>query len=167
MQTGDYRPVLTCGKIKPMADRYRTPDDWTVEVVQLAEGERLRIRHRGYYIADVRGVRELEGWIPRAELDLLDRDTLILAFRLRRPTCRSPGRGGVCTRSTDNPGSGIGRSGALVPSGAEHVRARSRRATSRRWSDGLKLTVDRYEQPSRTIIPIIPVPPCQLPLGRV
>jgi hypothetical protein len=33
-----------------MADRYRTPDGWTVEVVQLATGNRLRIRHHGFYV---------------------------------------------------------------------------------------------------------------------
>ena len=75
-----------------MADHYRTPDDWTVEVVQLAEGERLRIRHHGYYIADVRSVSELERWIPQAELEHLDRDTLIPAARLRRADSGTPGR---------------------------------------------------------------------------
>jgi hypothetical protein len=30
------------------------------EVVQLDEGQRLRIRHHGYYIADVRSVHEPE-----------------------------------------------------------------------------------------------------------
>ena len=36
-----------------MRDRYRTPDGWTVEVLQLAAGDRLRIRHHGFYVADV------------------------------------------------------------------------------------------------------------------
>jgi hypothetical protein len=62
-----------------MADRYRTPDGWTVEVVQLAEGERLRICHYGHYVADARSVDDLEHWIPQDELEQLERDTLILA----------------------------------------------------------------------------------------
>ena len=39
-----------------MAERYRSPGGWTVEVVRLAEGERLRIRHHGFYVADARSV---------------------------------------------------------------------------------------------------------------
>jgi hypothetical protein len=35
-----------------VGDRYRIPGGWTVEVLKLAVGERLRIRHYGYYIAD-------------------------------------------------------------------------------------------------------------------
>jgi hypothetical protein len=100
----------TCADLRqdePVADRYHTPDDWTVEVVQLAEGERLRIRHHGYYIADVRSVPELERWIPQAELVHLNHDTLIQASRLRHPTSRSPGRGGACTRPIGIPRPGI------------------------------------------------------------
>jgi hypothetical protein len=64
-----------------MADRYSTPGGWTVEVVQLAEGERLRIRHHGYYVADVRNVDDLARWIPAAELAQLEQEPepLILA----------------------------------------------------------------------------------------
>ena len=62
-----------------MADRYRTPDDWTVEVVQLAAGDRLRIRHHGFYAADVVNVDDLARWIPAAELAQLERETLIPA----------------------------------------------------------------------------------------
>jgi hypothetical protein len=62
-----------------MADRYRTPDGWTVEVVQLAKGDRLRIRHHGFYVADVLNVDDLARWIPSAELAQLKRDTFILA----------------------------------------------------------------------------------------
>jgi hypothetical protein len=62
-----------------MADRYRTPDGWTIEVVQLAEGERLRIRHHGFYVADAPSVDDLARWIPAAELVRLERDTLALA----------------------------------------------------------------------------------------
>jgi hypothetical protein len=65
----------------PMADRYRTPDDWTVEVVELPKGDRLRIRHRGFYVADVVNVDDLARWIPAAELAQLERDTLILAAK--------------------------------------------------------------------------------------
>lgn len=84
---------------------------------------------------------ELERWIPQGELEHLDSGTLILAARLRHPMSRLAGRGGACTRSTDIPRSGIGRSGALVPSGARHGLARSRMVTSQHWSEGLKLTV--------------------------
>jgi hypothetical protein len=59
-------------------DRYRTPDGWTVEVVQLAAGDRLRIRHHGFYVADVVNVDDLGRWIPAAELAQLERDRLIL-----------------------------------------------------------------------------------------
>jgi hypothetical protein len=62
-----------------MADRYRTPDDWTVEVVQLAAGDGLRIRHHGFYVADVANVDDPARWIPAAELAQLEHDTLILA----------------------------------------------------------------------------------------
>ena len=64
-----------------MGDRYRTPGGWTVEVVQLAEGQRLRIRHHGFYVADVVNVDDLARWIPAAQLAQLERepDTLILA----------------------------------------------------------------------------------------
>jgi hypothetical protein len=62
-----------------VGDRYRTPDGWTVEVVQLAAGDRLRIRHHGFHVADVANVDDLAGWIPAAELAQLERDTLILA----------------------------------------------------------------------------------------
>jgi hypothetical protein len=64
-----------------MGDRYRTPDGWTVEVVQLAAGQRLRIRHRGYYVADVRNAGDLGTWIPAAELAQLEQEpeTLIPA----------------------------------------------------------------------------------------
>ena len=63
-----------------MGDRYRTPDGWTVEVVELAAGDRLRIRHHGFYAStDVANVDDLARWIPAAELAQLERDTLILA----------------------------------------------------------------------------------------
>ena len=77
-----------------MADRYHTPGGWTIEVVQLAEGERLRIRHHGYYIADVRNLADLEHWIPQDQLEYLERDTLILASRPRRTGLVPPGLSG-------------------------------------------------------------------------
>jgi len=40
------------GQYGSVGDRYRIPGGWTVEVLQLAVGERLRVRHYGYYIAD-------------------------------------------------------------------------------------------------------------------
>ena len=62
-----------------MDDRYRTPGGWTVEVVHLEAGERLRIRHHEFYVADVRSADDLARWIPAAELAQMERDTLILA----------------------------------------------------------------------------------------
>jgi hypothetical protein len=64
-----------------VSDRYRTPDGWTVEVVQLHAGDRLRIRHHGFYVADVVNVDDLARWMPAAELAQLEReqDTLIPA----------------------------------------------------------------------------------------
>lgn len=41
-----------------MGDRYRTPGAWTVEVVRLAAGDRLRVRHHGFWVADVANVDE-------------------------------------------------------------------------------------------------------------
>ena len=66
------------GQYGQVGDRYRTPGGWTVEVVQLAAGDRLRIRHHGFYVADVLSVDDLGRWIPAAELAQLERDTLIL-----------------------------------------------------------------------------------------
>jgi len=42
-------------------------------------GDRLRISHHGFYIADALSVHDLARWIPAAELAQLERDTLILA----------------------------------------------------------------------------------------
>jgi len=42
-----------------VGDRYRTPGGWTVEVVQLAAGDRLHIRRHGFYVADVLSVDDL------------------------------------------------------------------------------------------------------------
>jgi len=59
--------------MSPMADRYRTADGlWTVEVVRLTgtpdrhDGVWLRIRHHGFYVADVRGIIELAAFFPVA-----------------------------------------------------------------------------------------------------
>lgn len=71
-----------------MADRYHSPGGWTVEVVQLAEGERLRIRHHGFYVADVAAVDGLARWIPADELKRLERNAL-MPGALPRPRCRS------------------------------------------------------------------------------
>lgn len=65
---------LTRGKLGGMPDRYRTPDGWTVEVVQLSgthgrDGQWLRVRYRSYFVADVRSVGELEQWFPLADLE--------------------------------------------------------------------------------------------------
>jgi hypothetical protein len=58
-----------------MADRWRAPGGWTVEVVRLCgtpdkrDGEWLRVRHYGYHTADVRSIPELAQWFPLAELE--------------------------------------------------------------------------------------------------
>jgi hypothetical protein len=84
-----------------MGERYRTPDGWTVEVVQLEAGERLCIRHHGFYIADVRSADDLARWIPAAELAQLERKTLMaVASPPRRPRCRSPRRAAAGTTPT-------------------------------------------------------------------
>jgi hypothetical protein len=65
-----------------MADRYRAPGGWTVEVIHLSgtpdnrDGEWLRVCRHGYHVADVRIIAELERWFPLAGLE---RDVLILA----------------------------------------------------------------------------------------
>ena len=57
-----------------MADRYRTGDGWSVEVVRLTctpdrhDGEWLRIRHLGYYIRDTRNIAVLEQYVSLADL---------------------------------------------------------------------------------------------------
>jgi len=56
-----------------MADRYRTASGWSVEVVERSgtpDGQQLRVRYHGFYVADVRTVAELEQWIPLADLEL-------------------------------------------------------------------------------------------------
>ncbi len=49
-----------------MVDRYRTASGWSVEVVERSatpdnsDGQQLRVRYHGFYVADVRTVAELE-----------------------------------------------------------------------------------------------------------
>jgi hypothetical protein len=58
-----------------MADRYRTADGWSVEVVRLTctpdrhDGEWLRLRYLGYHIHNARSVMELESYIRLSELE--------------------------------------------------------------------------------------------------
>ncbi len=65
-----------------MADRYCSVSGWSVEAVRLTatpdrhDGEWLRVRYRGYYVADCASVSEVEQWVPLAQLDL---DALVLA----------------------------------------------------------------------------------------
>jgi hypothetical protein len=57
-----------------MTDRYRTMSGWTVEVVERSgtpdnsDGQRLRVRYHGFYVADVRTVAELEQYFPLTDL---------------------------------------------------------------------------------------------------
>jgi hypothetical protein len=67
------------GAIWPGERPLQDPRRLTVEVVQLAAGERLRIWHDGFYVADVANVDDLARWIPAAELAQLERDAFILA----------------------------------------------------------------------------------------
>ena len=98
-----------------MAGRYHTPGGWTVEVLQLPAGDRLRIRHHGFYVADVVNADDLARWIPAAELAQLERDTLILAASPRRPSFRFPAHAAACATPTNTPRPGTGRSDAPVP----------------------------------------------------
>lgn len=59
-----------------MAVRYRTSDGyWSVEVVRLTgtpnnhDGEWIRVRNLGFFVADVRSVVELESYVSLAELE--------------------------------------------------------------------------------------------------
>lgn len=58
-----------------MADRYRTADGWSVEVVRLTgtpdrhDGEWFRLRYLGYHVHDVRSIAELARYVPLAELE--------------------------------------------------------------------------------------------------
>jgi hypothetical protein len=58
-----------------MADRWRAPGGWTVEIVHLSgtpdnrDGEWLRVSQHRFWTADVRTVDELEQWFALAELE--------------------------------------------------------------------------------------------------
>jgi hypothetical protein len=57
-----------------MAERWRAPGGWTVEVVRVTgtgshDGEWLRVCQYGYWTANVKTVAELERWFPLAELE--------------------------------------------------------------------------------------------------
>lgn len=58
-----------------MGDRYRTPDGWAVEVVELSatpdrsDGERLNVTYHGSFVAVVRTVAELEQWFALSDLE--------------------------------------------------------------------------------------------------
>jgi len=83
-----------------MTDRWRTPDGWSVEAVRLSltpdnhDGEWLRVRYFGLWVADVRQVAELAAWFPLGEL----REALGSPASSARPTSgllpdrRPPGR---------------------------------------------------------------------------
>lgn len=58
-----------------MADRWTAPGGWVVDVIRLSltgtgrDGTWLRIRRRGFWIADVRTVAEIEAFLPLAGLE--------------------------------------------------------------------------------------------------
>jgi hypothetical protein len=56
--------------------KYRTRDGcWTIEVVRLSltpnhsDGERIRVRQYGFWVADLRSVEALESYVALAELE--------------------------------------------------------------------------------------------------
>lgn len=65
-----------------MAERWRAPGGWTVEVVSLSgtpdrhDGAWLRLRQFGCWVTDIRDVDEIERWFPLADLE---QETLALA----------------------------------------------------------------------------------------
>jgi hypothetical protein len=70
-----------------MAEQWRAPGGWTVEVVRVTgtgnrDGEWLRLRQYGYWTADVRSVAELAEWL---ELASLEEDALALVAASRSP----------------------------------------------------------------------------------
>jgi len=58
-----------------MAAHYKTEDGWSVEVVNLTctpnkhDGEWIRVRHFGWYVADLRSVEALESYVALTELE--------------------------------------------------------------------------------------------------
>ena len=94
-----------------VADRYRAPGGWTVEVVHLTgtpdhhDGQWLRVKRYSSWVADVRTVGELEQWVALADLepDGLGLRQLHLALGIDWPSaftrgaCRAPGGGNAGT----------------------------------------------------------------------
>ena len=62
------------GQYGDVAARYRTADGWSVEVVRLSgtpdkhDGEWIRVRQFGWFVADVRSIACLERYVALAEL---------------------------------------------------------------------------------------------------
>lgn len=59
-----------------MAVRYRSSDGcWEIEVACLTgtpdkhDGERIRLRNYGWYVADVRSITDLERYVPLSDLE--------------------------------------------------------------------------------------------------
>jgi len=59
-----------------MTDRWRSSDGaWHVEVIRLTgtpdkrDGEWIRVRYCGYYVADVNGLAELDRLVPLTDLE--------------------------------------------------------------------------------------------------
>jgi hypothetical protein len=99
-----------------MGDRYRTPDGWVVEVIELSatpdrnDGERFKVTYYGFFVALVSTVAELEQWLALSDLEP---ETLILrrkcagwpgpvgTGRGKRSRGRSRTRPGTADRLTD------------------------------------------------------------------
>ena len=68
-----------------------------MEVLQLAAGQRLRIRHRGCYVADVLSVDNLGRWIPDAVAGSWGGSAaplIVPAWRLDQPSAAPPCQAG-------------------------------------------------------------------------
>jgi hypothetical protein len=49
--------------------KFKTSGGWSVEVVELESGEWLRVRHHGFWVADVRTTEELAAFFPLEDLE--------------------------------------------------------------------------------------------------
>jgi uncharacterized protein (DUF427 family) len=79
-----------------MGDCYRTASGRSVEAVERSgtpdnsDGQQVRVRYNGLYVADVRTVAELEQWFP-----LADPEHDGLSAAATGATCRWPPGGGA------------------------------------------------------------------------
>lgn len=116
-----------------MGDRYGAGDGWTVEVVRLAatpdrhDGEWIRVRYFGYFVADVRRVADLERWFPLARLEL---EPLTGGCAWVTPVAL-PGRASACTKMTGSLAYGRTPRGDRIRAAGPRAPGHSRTATRR------------------------------------